>query len=70
MKTIPTDPYINNIAEEYYRVTGNKPWEDSKNFREWAKQFRFKIPLENWDVFQFPDDFSDEELILFILRWS
>jgi hypothetical protein len=38
-------------------------------FRDWLRQFGFKVPVRG-DYLEFPDDFSEQQLLLFVLRWS
>ncbi len=71
MKTLPQYPYLQNIVAEYRRqfvdrTDGKQYWE---GYQEWLSQFGFKVPA-NFNVLEFPDDFSDEKLTMFILRWS
>lgn len=71
MKTLPQHPYLQNIVAEYRRqrrLTPNNVW-DSKDYVNWLNQFGFLVPMD-FDKLVFPDDFSDQDLLLFILRWS
>lgn len=67
MKTVLKFPYLQNIVAEYRRQ-GHEGWH-SGHYREWLRQFGFAVPIRG-DYLEFPDDFSDEELCLFILKWS
>lgn len=67
MKTVPKIPFLQNIVEEYQHQ-GCEDWY-SGHYREWLRQFGFAVPIRG-DYLEFPDDFPDEELCLFILRWS
>lgn len=76
MKRIPTYPYLRNIAIQYHEET--KRWPSmgdydsvahQKHYAKWLEQFGFLFPIFN-DYLEFPDDFSDKQLMLFILRWS
>ena len=71
MKTIPNRPYLQNIVAEYRRQRGLTPtsvW-DSKDYVKWLDQFGFLVPMD-FDNLVFPDDFPDQDLLLFMLRWS
>lgn len=67
MKKLPKLPYIQNIVNHYHTSTGT--WSISKEYRDWLKQFGFAVPIRG-DYLEFPDDFSDNDLLLFVLRWS
>jgi len=71
MKTLPHDPYLRNINAEYCRQNGLSYDEliEYDEYIEWLGQFGFKIPMD-YDELEFPDDFSDRDLTLFILRWA
>ena len=75
MKTIPNRPYLQNIVAEYHRQRGTPNVFDDKDYFKfedyikWLKQFGFLVPMD-FDNLVFPDDFSDQDLMLFILRWS
>jgi hypothetical protein len=71
MKTLPQHPYLQNIVAEYRRQRGLTPksvW-DPKDYVSWLGQFGFLVPMD-FDKLVFPDDFSDQDLMLFVLRWS
>ena len=67
MKTLPNLPYLQNIVKEYHRQHGLVT--DSNHYIEWLGQFGFLVPMD-FDKLVFPDDFSDSDLLLFVLRWS
>lgn len=68
MKTLPKLPYIQNIVEYYHRSTGK--WViGSDEYRYWLRQFGFAVPIRG-DYLEFPDEFSDKDLTLFIIKWS
>ena len=66
MKTLPNHPYLQNIVQEYrdqgHTGIGTPLW-------DWLRQFGFKVPVR-YDCLEFPDDFPDQEFVMFILRWS
>lgn len=72
MKRIPKMPYINNLLR-YYRFNMGPVFALRQNgimqYHDWLKQFGFSVPVMG-DYLEFPDDFSDAKLTLFILRWS
>lgn len=69
MKTLPINPYLQNIARHYKDLHG--PFSRSyKQYRPWLAQFGFVVPVKDKDQLEFPDDFSEQDLIMFILRWS
>jgi hypothetical protein len=67
MKTLPNIPYLRNIVSEYHRQ--NNSYTYDIDYIEWLKQFGFKVPIKN-NTLEFPDDFSDEDMLMFMLRWS
>ena len=74
MKTLPARPYLTNIAAHYLREHGIPgPWQGFglayDEYAPWLKQFGFKVPVDN-NILEFTDDFSDKDLMLFVLRWS
>lgn len=66
MKRLPKLPYLQNIVCEYHEQHGIF---FGAEYANWLKQFRFKVPVKG-DYLEFPDDFSDEDLLLFALTWS
>jgi len=71
MKRLPKLPYIQNIVEHYREVTGSdhfKAYADGR-YQRWLATLGFSVPIYG-DYLEFPDDFPDEELTMFILRWS
>ena len=73
MKTLPKLPYIQNIVSEWHRHNGGKTFftgqQMGDEYREFLKTFGFKVPVTG-DYLEFPDDFPDEKITLFVLRWS
>lgn len=67
MKTIPKHPYLQNIISEYYREHDQI---GDEKYVEWLRHFGFMVPLTNFHLLEFPDDFPDSELAMFIMRWS
>lgn len=67
MKTLPKRPYLQNIVT-YYRETHSIPGL-GPNYSNWLRQFGFKVPIEG-EYLEFPDDFSDKDLTLFVIKWS
>lgn len=67
MKTLPRYPYLQNIVAEYHRQHGT--WKISSDFKNWLEQFGFAVPVQS-DCLEFPDDFSEKELLLFTLRFG
>ena len=67
MRTLPRHPYLQNIVKEYY-AQGHTGF-GTPHYRDWLKQFGFKVPVPVDDL-EFPDDFPDQEFVMFILRWS
>lgn len=66
MKTIPKHPYLDNMFKYYWEHIGNPMM--SPNYVEWLDTHGFKVPVD--DELEFPDDFSDNDIMLFVLRWS
>jgi hypothetical protein len=67
MKTLPTLPYLQNIVREY-QAQGHKGM-GTPHYRDWLSQFGFAVPVK-YECLEFPDDFPDQEFVMFILRWS
>jgi hypothetical protein len=67
MKTLLTRPYLQNIVAEYHRQKGSLDYKN--DYPAWLCQFGFQVPIMN-DHLEFPDDFPDDELVMFVLRWS
>lgn len=67
MKRIPKLPYIHNLVAEYARLCNNV-WV-SKNYVPWLRTHGFSVPIRG-DYLEFPDTFSDEDLMKFILKYS
>lgn len=65
MKTLPRIPYIDNIFSYYQKEKNNL--EFKTEYKIWLKQFGFAVPVKG-NYLEFPDDFSDEDLFLFMLR--
>lgn len=68
MKTLPKHPFIQNLAAAY-RAETKETMLLNPEYRNWLSQFGFAVPVYG-DELQFPDDFPDDQLILFMLKWS
>lgn len=72
MKTLPKMPYLGSMSAYYRQHYGTFYWDGYREYwdgyREWLSSHGFKVPVH--DVLEFPDDFSDQDLLLFQLRWS
>jgi hypothetical protein len=71
MKQLPKLPYLQNIVSAWHRQNNEVVVRrlGTEQYREYLRQFGFEVPIDG-DYLVFPDDFSDEELLLFKLRWS
>jgi hypothetical protein len=70
MKRLPKLPYLQNLVAAYRKEHGfDTARSVTDHYREWLRQYGFKVPIEG-DYLEFPDDFSDEKLLLFKLKWS
>lgn len=72
MKQITKLPYINNLMRHYRFHHGRIFSQNSETiykYRDWLKQFGFQVPIKG-DYLEFPDDYPDEKITMFILRWS
>lgn len=71
MKTLPMLPYLQNIRNEWHRQSDGVPIiaDGGAGYREFLRSFGFCVPVRN-ACLEFPDDFSDHDLMLFVLRWS
>lgn len=71
MKLLPKLPYLQNIVQEYHRQ--HQPldglWGFDSSYREWLRQFGFAVPVMG-DWLEFPDDFREEKLLLFTIRFG
>jgi hypothetical protein len=67
MKRLPTYPYLTNILAEYYRE--KQTCHIGSDYPRWLQQFGFVVPIYT-DYLEFPDDFSEQQLMMFIIRWS
>lgn len=67
MKTLPKLPYIRNIVTYYHTSTGK--WLIDAEYPNWLRQFGFTVPIRG-DYLEFPDNFSDEDFLMFMLKWS
>jgi hypothetical protein len=67
MKYLPSRPYLKNIVREYH-AQGHKSM-GTPEYRNWLRQFGFRVPVRD-DHLEFPDDFSEQQLLLFVLRWA
>lgn len=69
MKTLPQLPYLQNIVRHWHS-TGNQ-YIGTDDYVEYLKQFGFQVPVDIMkDYLEFPDNFNDQDLTLFVLRWS
>lgn len=68
MKTLPKLPYLQNIVAEWHRVSGGT-WPVGPEYSYWLAQFGFKVPVRE-DYLEFPDNFSEKELLLFTIRFG
>lgn len=72
MKRIPNHPYLQNIVAEWqnqcawHKVDAYLSYDA---YHAYLKQFGFVVPI-NSDYLEFPDDFPDEKLMMFMLRWG
>ena len=69
MKTLPKLPYLQNIVKEYHRIQPGYAYLADGSYRNWLSQFGFRVPVQG-DYLEFPDDFSEHDLMMFVLRWS
>jgi hypothetical protein len=73
MKELPLYPYLRNIVSYFYSIHGHgasvmRSRKDYEYYVQWMRQFGFEFPATS-QVLKFPDDFSDEDLMMFKLRW-
>jgi hypothetical protein len=69
MKLIPKNPYLENIMAHYCECVSTELGIARPVYREWLKSFGFKVPVRT-DYLEFPDDFPEHDLTMFMLRWS
>lgn len=71
MKQLPKLPYLQNILQYWAeQIDGDhyRYYADG-SYQKWLSTLGFAVPV--WgDYLEFPDDFTDEELTMFMLRWS
>lgn len=41
----------------------------SKEYSEWLSTHGFKVPVEG-NILEFPDTFTDQDILVFVLKWS
>lgn len=73
MKRISKHPYIQNIVRAWHSMHPDdlnsiKSYMDG-SYRKWLSTHGFKTPVTG-DYLEFSDNFSDEELLHFIIKWS
>lgn len=68
MKTLPRIPYLQNIVSEWHRMI-DAELEYSDEYIEWLSSHGFKVPIIN-NYLEFPDDFTEQQMIVFMLRWG
>jgi len=69
MKTLPQYPYLQNIVRHWHTL-GNS-YAGTDEYINYLKQFGFAVPVDIMkDQLEFPDDFDDKDLMLFMLRWA
>lgn len=70
MKTLPKLPYIQNIVEHFQEIHGHdfNAFADGR-YQRWLTTLGFTVPVHG-DYLEFPDDFPDSELTMFMLKWS
>lgn len=68
MKKLPRTPYLQNIVKEWHNIKPIDPYLGD-DYRNWLKTHGFTVPIQN-ECLEFPDDFSDDNLLVFILKWS
>ena len=69
MKTLPRHPYLRNIVSYCCETQDLNVRPGRPAYGDWLRQFGFKVPVEG-DLLEFPADFDEKELMVFILRWS
>lgn len=70
MTKLPDYPYLQNIVSHYRKISNNPSDPLSHDdYLDYLKTFGFKVPVK-FGILEFPDDFPDSELTMFILRWS
>jgi hypothetical protein len=68
MKTLPQLPYMQNIVASYYQQ-GYQGF-GTDHYRTWLAQHGFQVPVKIVGELEFPDEFSDQDLTLFMLKWG
>lgn len=66
MKTLPKMPYLGSMYAYYRQHYGTF---HGDGYRKWLSSHGFEVPVRG-DYLEFPDDFSDRDLLLFRLRWA
>lgn len=74
MRRIPKNPYLHNILQEYRRRFPLDEHTDlthrAKHYTDWVEGLGLKFPIIYDEDIIIPDTMSDENLALFIMRWS
>lgn len=72
MKQIPKLPYIHNLWR-HYRFNFGPVFGLGQigviQYHEWLKQFGFTVPIKG-QYLEFPDDFPDKKITMFVLKWG
>lgn len=68
MKKLPRDPYLQKIVAEWRTIKPVDPY-TGYDYINWLRTHGFSTPVTG-DYLEFPDDFSDQDLVIFILKWS
>lgn len=70
MKKLSDYPYLQNIVSHYNKMNDNHNGPLTRDdYITYLKTFGFKVPID-FGTLEFPDDFSEKDLMMFILRWS
>lgn len=67
LKLLPLQPYWNNVCKHWNKEHINKIY-DFSAFKEWQKEIGIKRIL--YGHIEFVDDFTNKDLLMFILKWG
>lgn len=72
MKRISKFPYIDNLFYHYRFNMGpvfSKREYGIVQYHDWLRQFGFEVPIKG-QYLEFPDDFPDKKITMFVLKWG
>jgi hypothetical protein len=66
MKTLPAQDFLWKMAQVYDAHGG---FIGDKGWPVWLATHGFKVPVEH-NVLEFDESFTDEDMLVFVIKWS